>query len=244
MPPACDSSTPAALVAGVDLQAARRAIAAVAVHTPTIACADLTEAAGGPVVLKAESLQGTGSFKLRGALAKVSALGQRSAGGLVAASAGNHARAVAQAARLAGVACEVFMPRDAAVSKVAAVERLGARVRLGGASVEEALELAAAGAAETGAAFIHPFDDPDVIAGQGTIGLELLQDVPDLARVVVPVGGGGLASGIGIALRQARPEIELVGVQASACAPFVAALACGSPSARYPPRRRSPTGSR
>jgi threonine dehydratase len=233
MPPACDSSTPAALVAGVDLQAARRAIAAVAVHTPTIACADLAEAAGGPVVLKAESLQGTGSFKLRGALAKVSALGQRAAGGLVAASAGNHARAVAQAARLAGVACEVFMPRDAAVSKVAAVERLGARVRLGGASVEEALELAAAGAAETGAALIHPFDDPDVIAGQGTIGLELLQDVPDLARVVVPVGGGGLASGIGIALRQARPEIELVGVQASACAPFVAAL--GDPQASAGP---------
>lgn len=116
------------------------------------------------------------------------------------------------------------MPRDAAVSKVAAVERLGARVRLGGGSVEEALGLAAADAAETGAALIHPFDDTDVIAGQGTIGLELLQDVCDLARVVVPVGGGGLASGIGIALAESRPEVELVGVQASACAPFVAAL--------------------
>ena len=224
MSPGSDSSTHAALVAGVDLQAARQAIAAVAVRTPTIACDDLAEAAGGPVLLKAESLQGTGSFKLRGALAKVAALGERAAGGLVAASAGNHARAVAHAARLAGVGCEVFMPRDAAVSKVAAVERLGARVRLGGGSVEEALELAGADAAETGAALIHPFDDPDVIAGQGTIGLELLQDVPDLARVVVPVGGGGLASGIGIALSEARPEVELVGVQASACAPFVAAL--------------------
>jgi threonine dehydratase len=219
------SPTDAALAGGVNLQAAREAIAAVAVRTPTIACEDLAEPAGGPVLLKAESLQGTGSFKLRGALAKVAALGERASGGLVAASAGNHARAVAQAARLAGVGCEVFMPRDAAVSKVAAVERLGARVRLGGGSVEEALELAAAGAARTGAALVHPFDDPDVIAGQGTIGLELLQDVPDLARVVVPVGGGGLASGIGIALRQARPEVELVGVQASACAPFVAALA-------------------
>jgi threonine dehydratase len=219
-----DSSTYAALIAGVDLQSARKAIAAVAVRTPTIACEDLAEAAGGPVVLKAESLQGSGSFKLRGALAKLAALGERATGGVVAASAGNHARAVAHAARLAGVGCEVFMPRDAAVSKVAAVERLGARVRLAGGSVEEALELAAAGAAQTGAALIHPFDDPDVIAGQGTIGLELLQDVPDLARVVVPVGGGGLASGIGIALHDARPEIELVGVQASACAPFVAAL--------------------
>jgi threonine dehydratase len=219
-----DSSTHAALVAEVDLHAAREAIAAFAVRTPTLACEDLAEAAGGPVVLKAESLQVTGSFKLRGALAKVAALGERAAGGLVAASAGNHARAVAQAARLAGVGCEVFMPRDAAVSKVAAVQRLGARVRLAGGSVEEALELAAASAAETGAALIHPFDDPHVIAGQGTIALELLEDVPDLARVVVPVGGGGLASGIGIALRETRPDVELVGVQASACAPFVAAL--------------------
>src|SRR6185312_11344675 len=124
--------------------------------------------------------------------------------GLVAASAGNHARAVAHAARLAGVGCEVFMPQDAPVSKVSAVEHLGARVRLGGASVEEALELAAGAAERSGAALVHPFDDLDVIAGQGTIGLELLEDVPALARVVVPVGGGGLASGIGIALRQAR----------------------------------------
>jgi threonine dehydratase len=224
MSPGPDSATLATLAGGVDLQAAREAIAAVAVRTPTIACEDLAEAAGGPVLLKAESLQGTGSFKLRGALAKVAALGERAAGGLVAASAGNHARAVAQAARIAGVGCEVFMPRDAAVSKVAAVERLGARVRLGG-SVEEALELAAADAARTGAALIHPFDDADVIAGQGTIGLELLQDVADLARVVVPIGGGGLASGIGIALHRSRPEVELVGVQASACAPFAAALA-------------------
>jgi threonine dehydratase len=220
-----DSSTYAALIAGVDVPAARQAIAAVAVRTPTIACADLDEPARGPVVLKAESLQGSGSFKLRGALAKLAALGEGAAGGVVTASAGNHARAVAHAASLARVGCEVFMPRDAAVSKVAAVERLGARVRLGGGSVEEALELATAGAEQSGAALIHPFDDRDVIAGQGTIGLELLQDVPDLARVVVPVGGGGLASGIGIALHDARPEIELVGVQASACAPFVAALA-------------------
>jgi threonine dehydratase len=219
-----DPATYAACAAEVDLQAARTAIAPVAVRTPLIACDDLVSAAGGPVLLKAESLQGSGSFKLRGALAKLAALGDRASGGVVAASAGNHARAVAHAARLAGVACELFMPQDAPVSKVAAVERLGARVRLGGASVEEALELAAAGAAQSGAALIHPFDDPDVIAGQGTVGLELLEDVPDLARVVAPVGGGGLASGIGIALREARPDVELVGVQASANAPFAAAL--------------------
>jgi len=116
------------------------------------------------------------------------------------------------------------MPRDAPVSKVAAVERLGASVRLSGGSVEEAVELAAARAAETGAALIHPFDDLDVIAGQGTLGLELVRELPDLARVVVPVGGGGLASGIGIALRRERPEVELIGVQASACATLPQAL--------------------
>jgi threonine dehydratase len=218
------SRTFAELSAGVDLDAAQRAIARGAVATPLIASAELSELAGGPVVLKADSLQVSGSFKLRGALAKLAALGDRTRGGLIAASAGNHARAVAQAARIAGVGCEVFMPRDAPVSKVAAVERLGASVRLGAATVEEAVELAAARAVESGAALIHPFDDLDVIAGQGTLGLELLRDVPDLARVVVPVGGGGLASGIGIALRRERPSVELVGVQASACAPLLATL--------------------
>jgi threonine dehydratase len=210
--------------AGIDLDAAARAIARGAVATPTIASADVSELAGCRVALKAESLQVAGSFKLRGALAKLAALGARADDGLIAASAGNHARAVAQAARLAGVGCEVFMPRDAPVSKVAAVERLGARVRLSGASVEEALELAIARADESGAALVHPFDDRDVIAGQGTVGLELLADVPELARVIVPVGGGGLASGIGLALRRERPDVELVGVQASACAPLAAAL--------------------
>ena len=212
------------MIAGVDLEAARSSIAAVAVRTPTIACEDLAELAGTPVALKAECLQGTGSFKLRGALHKVAALGERAGAGLVTASAGNHGRAVAQAARVAGVGCEVFMPRDAPVSKVAAVERLDARVRLEGGSVEEALALAARRGEESGAALVHPFDDLDVIAGQGTLGLELLEDVPDLARVVVPVGGGGLASGVGIALRLANPQVELVGVQASACAPYVEAL--------------------
>ncbi len=235
----------AELSAGVDLEAARHAIGRGAVATPVIASADLSELAGGPVALKAESLQVSGSFKLRGALSKLAALGARAGDGLIAASAGNHARAVAQAARIAGVGCEVFMPRDAPVSKVAAVERLGARVRLSGGSVEEALELARARAGETGAALVHPFDDLDVIAGQGTLGLELLREAPDLARVVVPVGGGGLASGIGLALRRERPDVELVGVQASACAPLASTLAGGAGEApSSPPRRRSPTGSR
>jgi threonine dehydratase len=214
------SRTPAELIALADLDAARSAVMAAAARTPTLASTELSEAAGTRMALKAECLQATGSFKLRGALSKVAALGARASAGLVTASAGNHARAVAQAARLTGVGCEVFMPRDAPVSKVAAVERLGASVELDGASVEEALGLARERAASTGAALVHPFDDLDVIAGQATLALELLEDVPDLARVVVPVGGGGLASGIGIALRRAGADVELVGVQAAACAPY------------------------
>jgi threonine dehydratase len=221
-----EQSTPEAaeLIAAVDPQAARRAIAGGARRTPTLACEELAEIAGGAVALKAECLQRTGSFKLRGALSKVAALGDRAGAGLITASAGNHARAVAQAARLRGLGCEVVMPLDAAVSKVAAVERLGARVELEGASVEEAVDVAQARARANGPAFVHPFDDLDVIAGQGTVGLELLEDVPDLARVIVPVGGGGLASGIGIALRGAAAGIELIGVQARACAPYAEAL--------------------
>jgi threonine dehydratase len=227
--PPSDLRTAADLIASADLDGARRAILDTAVHTPTLACQEVAEAANTKVALKAECLQGTGSFKLRGALSKVAALGQRASAGLVTASAGNHARAVAQAARLTGVGCEVFMPRDASVSKVAAVERLGASVELAGASVEEALDLARERAHSTGAALVHPFDDIDVIAGQGTLALELLEDVPDLARVVVPVGGGGLASGIGIALRRAGADVQLVGVQAGACAPYARALKHGGP---------------
>jgi threonine dehydratase len=212
------------LIAAADPAAARRTLTGVAVRTPTIACDDLSDAVGSRVFLKTECLQLTGSFKLRGALSKIAALGERAAGGLVTASAGNHGRAVAQAARVKGVGCEVFMPRDAAVSKVAAVERLGARVNMAGSSVDEALALAGERAEQGGGALVHPFDDLDVIAGQGTIGLELLEDVPDLSRVVVPVGGGGLASGIGIALRRAAADVELIGVQASACAPFAELL--------------------
>ncbi len=216
------------LIAAIDLDRARAAVALHALHTPTIPCEELAPGDGGPLALKCECLQRTGSFKLRGALSKVAALGPRAEAGLVTASAGNHGRAVAEAALLHGISCEVFMPRQAPVSKVAAVERLGARVTLAGESVEEALALARERAPEEdpdGPAFVHPFDDLDVIAGQATVALELLQDVPDLARIVVPVGGGGLASGIGVALRRAGAQVELVGVQAGACAPYVGLLA-------------------
>jgi threonine dehydratase len=219
------TSGAAGLIAEADLDAALAAVRKTVVRTPTLACPELACGGGGVLLLKAECLQHTGSFKLRGALSKVAALGGGAAGGLVTASAGNHGRAVAQAARSKGLACEVFMPHDAAASKLAAVQALGARVHIAGSSVDEALELAAQRAVETGRAFVHPFDDLEVIAGQGTLALELLADVPDLARVIVPVGGGGLASGVGIALRKAGCKAQLIGVQARACAPSVAALA-------------------
>jgi threonine dehydratase len=213
------------LIAAVDLESARRAVASAAVRTPTIPCADLGERPAERLALKAECLQATGSFKLRGALGKLAALGERAGAGVVTASAGNHARALAHAARLRGVACEVFMPSDVPASKLAAVESLGARVHLEGDSLEDALERASEWAERAAATLVHPFDDLDVIAGQASVGLELLEDVPDLARVVVPVGGGGLASGIGIALRRAHADVELIGVQASNCAPLSDALA-------------------
>ena len=123
------------------------------------------------------------------------------------------------------------MPEEAAVAKVAAVEGFGGIVNLGGESVDDCVSLARERAQETGAAFVHPFDDPDVILGQATLGLELLEQVPDLAKVVIPIGGGGLLSGVGGALKAARPEIEIVGVQARACSPFVASLDAGRPTA-------------
>jgi threonine dehydratase len=149
--------------------------------------------------------------------------------GVVAASAGNHAQSLAAAARARGLVCEVFVPSDAPMSKVEAARGQGATVHIGGDSVDACLEMAQARARDGGLAFVHPFDDPDVVAGQGSLGLELLEDVPDLAKVVVPVGGGGLCSGIAIAIKAARPEVEVVGVQAAACAPYPASLERGAP---------------
>jgi len=200
-----------------DVERARAAVGDLARHTPVLPSATLTERCGGEVVLKAESLQRTGSFKIRGALNKLAALGEEGcANGVVAASAGNHAQALAFAARARGVPCEVFMPRAAPIAKAEGAEALGATVISGGDSVDECLQAATARAAESGMAFVHPFDDPDIVAGQGTLGLELLADVPDLAKIVVPVGGGGLAAGIAIAVKAARPGVEVVGVQVDA----------------------------
>jgi threonine dehydratase len=212
-----------------DVRAARELVAGVARRTPVLPSATLTDRLDAPVALKAENLQRTGSFKVRGAAAKLQRLGDACANGVVAASAGNHAQALAHAARALGVRCEVFMPAAAPLTKVEGARALGAEVSLGGASVEECLALATERADSAGMAFVHPFDDPDVVAGQGTLGLELLDDVEDLAKVVVPVGGGGLAAGIAIAVKDVRPDVEVVGVQVDACAPYPASLRSGRP---------------
>jgi threonine dehydratase len=213
-----------------DVLAARPAVEAVARPTPVVSSRTLTERAGGVVALKAENLQRTGSFKVRGAAAKLAALGEAGrVRGVVAASAGNHAQGVACAAAALGVHCEVFVPGDAPLAKVEAAREQGATVHVGGAAVDECLAAAQERAQASGLAFVHPFDDPDVVAGQGSVGLELLEQVEGLARVVVPVGGGGLASGIAIAVKSARPEVEVVGVQAAACAPYPESLRRGEP---------------
>lgn len=193
-------------------------------ETPVLTSRTLSTRCGSTVVLKAENLQRTGSFKLRGAMAKLAALGDGCARGVVTGSAGNHAQAVAYAAKARGVRCEVFMPDGASIAKVEAAEALGASVRFTPGTVDDAFAKAQERAQADGLAFVHPFDDPDVVAGQGGLGVELLAQVPDLARVIVPVGGGGLISGVAVALRSARPEIQVIGVQAEVCAPYPTSL--------------------
>jgi threonine dehydratase len=196
-------------------------------HTPVLTSRSLSDECGGTVLLKAENLQRTGSFKLRGALSKVDRIA--AGAGVVAGSAGNHAQSLAYAARARGLACEVFMPSEASLAKVAAVRGFGGTVRLGGDSVDECVARARTRAQETGAVFVHPFDDAEIVAGQGTLGLELLDDVPELATVVVPVGGGGLISGVAGALKSARPGVHVIGVQAEGCSAYPASLSAGEP---------------
>lgn len=216
-------------IEAADVERAVAPVAAVARRTPVIDSWTLAERAGGAVVLKAESLQRAGSFKVRGASAKLAALGARAERGVVAGSAGNHAWALAFAARRHGVPCEVFMPPHAPLSKIAGCRSHGARVIEGPDTVDECVAQARERAREAGMAFVHPFDDPDVVAGQGTLGLELLEQVPDLAQVVVPLGGGGLAAGTAIAVKSARPQARVVAVQAAQVAAYPPSLAARRP---------------
>jgi len=203
-----------------EIEQARARLEGVARVTPVYRSETLSRMAGREIRLKAENLQRTGSFKIRGAYNILSSLSaEERAAGVVAASAGNHGQAVAWAAREVGATARIFMPQDSPMAKVDATRSYGAEVELTGPAIEESLEAAQQWVAETGATLVHPFEDPRVIAGQGTIGLELAEQAPDAGTVVIPIGGGGLCSGIALALRALRPKVHLVGVQAAGTLP-------------------------
>jgi threonine dehydratase len=208
---------------------AARGLAGVVQRTPVERSRAIGDHIGAEVLLKCENLQRTGSFKIRGAFNRIARLSdEERANGVVCASAGNHAQGVALAALLQGAAATVFMPVEAPLPKVQATEAYGAEVRLVGADVSETLEEAVTFARAEGRVFVHPFDHADVIAGQGTLGLELLEQVPRPGTVLVPIGGGGLISGIGVALRALSPETRVVGVQAAGAASFGPSLESGT----------------
>jgi len=222
----------AAPVTLADVQAARDVVVDVVRRTPLEPNRALTERIGGPVFLKCENLQRAGSFKIRGAYTRMSRLTDAErARGVVAASAGNHAQGVALAAQILGIDAHIFMPVGAPLPKIQATRGYGAHVAFHGTSVDEALVAATAHAAATGAVLIHPFDHPDIVAGQGTVGLEILEQCPDLGTVLVCTGGGGLLAGISTAIRGLRPEARIIGVQAEGAAAYPASLAAGHPVA-------------
>jgi len=222
------SDVPTATLA--DILGAREALEGISVYTPMEESRWLSAFAGGPVSLKCENLQRTGSFKARGAYVRISRLSaEERAHGVVAASAGNHAQGVALAAQLLGIKATVFMPEGAPIPKEKATRGYGADVIFHGRYLENALEAAKQFAAETGAVLIHPFDHVDIVAGQGTVGLEILEQTPEVETVVVPTGGGGLLAGIAIAVKALRPDVRVVGVQAAGAAAFPGSLAEGHP---------------
>lgn len=219
-------------VSAADVVVARELLRDVVRPTPMEGSRWLESLIGGPVRLKCEHLQRGGSFKLRGAYTRISRLSEAERSrGVVAASAGNHAQGVALAARMLGIKATVFMPVGAPIVKERATRSYGADVRFAGTTVDQALGDARAFADEIGAVLIHPFDHPDVVAGQGSVGLEILEQCPDVKTVIVGAGGGGLMAGIGLVLKQARPDARLVGVQAEGAAAYPGSLAAGHPVA-------------
>ncbi|WP_344652502.1 threonine ammonia-lyase [Cryptosporangium japonicum] len=232
MPSADAVVTPPDLVTSADVRAAQEVLAGAGVvrRTPLEECEPLRGPVGGPVLFKCENLQHAGSFKLRGAYLRLVRLSpEERARGVVAASAGNHAQGVALAARAVGTHATVFMPVGASLPKVAATREYGATVELVGATIEDAMAAATAFARDRGAVYVHPFDHPDVVAGQGTVGLEILEQCPAVRTVVVPTGGGGLVAGVAAVLRAERPDVRLVGVQAAGAAAVRVSLAAGRP---------------
>ncbi|WP_328319323.1 threonine ammonia-lyase [Streptomyces sp. NBC_00388] len=215
-----------------DVLGAQKMLSGVSRATPIEGSRYLSRLVGSPVRFKCENLQRTGSFKLRGAYVRIAGLSpEERAAGVVAASAGNHAQGVALASSLLGVRSTVFMPLGAPLPKVAATREYGAEVRLHGQVVDETLAAAQEYALETGAVFIHPFDHADIIAGQGTVGLEILEQCPEVRTIVVGIGGGGLAAGIAVAVKALRPDVKVIGVQAANAAAYPPSLAAGRPVA-------------
>jgi threonine dehydratase len=227
-----DSLTAPEPVTLENIEAAAARLAGVIRELPVAGARWLDDRVGGRVHLITENLQRAGSFKIRGAYNRISLLTEEERGrGVVAASAGNHAQGVALAAQLLGVRATVFMPEGATIPKVQATLAYGADVRFAGSTIDEALMAAMAYGDETGAVLIHPFDHRDIVAGQGTLGLEILQKVPDVRTIVVCTGGGGLLAGIAMAVKSERPDVRIVGVQAQDAAAYPGSLAAGHPVA-------------
>ncbi|MDV6264900.1 threonine ammonia-lyase [Rhodococcoides yunnanense] len=201
-------------------------------RTPVVASRILSDLTGHEVRLKCENLQRTGSFKPRGAYNRIARLdADQRALGVVAASAGNHAQGVAWAASQVGITSTVFMPVGVSLPKLVATKAYGATVHLVGNTVDEALKSAREFAERTGATLIHPFDHLDIVAGQATLGTELLQQMPDVGTIVIPTGGGGLLAGVAAAVKLSKPDIRIVGVQAEGAAAWPASLKAGHPIA-------------
>lgn len=213
-----------------DIERVAELLEGVTSRTPIETSSSLSELAGATVLLKCENLQRTGSFKLRGAFTRLSALSERErAAGVVAASAGNHAQGVALAARKLGIDCVVYMPVGAALPKVAATRAYGAEVRFAGENLAESIQTAQEDAAESGRILIPPFDHVDIVTGQATLGLEVLEQVPDVGTIVVPTGGGGLLAGVAAAVHLSGSDARVIGVQAAGAAAFPDSLAQGRP---------------
>jgi threonine dehydratase len=227
----CQTAAVTSLPVGLDdIRAARVLLDGVSRSTPMEGLRGLSQAVGGSVLLKCENLQRTGSFKIRGAYVRIARLSEEErARGVVAASAGNHAQGVALAASLLGCSSTVFMPEAAPLPKVAATRAYGAHVRHAGHTVDEALLAARSFSEETGAVLIHPFDHADVVAGQGTVGLEIVEQCPDVRTVVVCTGGGGLVAGIAVAVKALRPGVRVVAAQAAGAASYSPSLEAGAP---------------
>jgi threonine dehydratase len=222
--------TKTALVSIEDVEDARERLKGVAVVTPLDRSRALSDRTGGEVFVKCENLQRTGSFKIRGAYNRISRLDENERrAGVVAASAGNHAQGVALAASLSGIPATVYMPDSASLPKIEATKRYGAEVVLTGKDIGAALAECEERAASGGKVLVHPFNHPHIIAGQGTIGCEIVEQLPEVATIVVPVGGGGLISGIAAAVKALRPRTQVIGVQATGAAAFPPSLDKGAP---------------